>query len=580
MALPGFTFRDNSAYNDMSVPQVSMMHAIENSGDQNGLVVAPCGSGKSAVILAAAMRAGTMVLILCYESQGVVQIAKDLAKHTTLLPNQICTYTGQKKMTPSYPFCYLVTTYGMFATSEASRTKGSKGDRKFVFETMWDLVCCDEAHHMCADTYKPMVESLNAKRKLGFTATPYRSELLVATEQPAAHVANAFGWFGEVLVRIPWTEVQDAGLGAKIGRARVDVELTPEFRKAYGMAIGPEKKYIAALNPGKLSALVAVCAMHGALNHRGIVFVTHLVTATVTKRVLQHCFGAGWEVLSGGSAHGEYDMHTADQNAAIINRFNNGELRGLICTNVAAGAMDIPDCTFAVDLDTDGGRASAVQRYGRIARTARVHANPGETAPALRLRRLEKQKEAWYYDLVTRGTEDGAAAARRQAFFTEEGYAEEVVITTESLLRAAQAGGATLPCVSLVEQMKLLREVLAYSALKGVCAQANAVVANAKKPHAALVRNLKEKKEDAKNKLMREQKTSQIKKAQARAGTANRQANVERLNAINKAPLDEKACGIFRALRLSTGVLEGAGLIELAFAPSEPSDDERGADDD
>ena len=574
---PTFVFKESSPFNVMSEPQERMMLAINSSEGRSGLVVAPCGSGKSAVLIKAAMEAGTMVIIFCYESQGVKQIANDLDKHTTLIKPQICTYTGKDKKKHNSRFCYLITTYGMFAGPEERRNQASREMRDFVFKTEWDLMCCDEAHHVCADTYKPMINAIMAKRKLGFTATPYRSELFSAAEERDEHIRKAFEWFGELLVRIPWREVEKAGLVAKIGRARVDVELTPEFRTAYNMALGSQKKYIAALNPAKLNALVAVCAWHRPLNHRGIVFVTHLLAAQLVKRLLERCFGEGtWEVLSGGSAHGEDATHTADKNEEIVNRFNDGELCGLVCTNVAAGAMDIPDCAYAVDLDTDGGRANTVQRHGRAARTPRVHAKPGESPQELLARRLAKQKEAWYYDLVTLDTEDVQAARRRRAFFKSEGYGKEIRIAPQALLEGAEECGVPMPYASLPEQMVLLKEVLQYNALKDVCAVATAAATKAKLPLSAEVKRLKQRQSDHANPWTKAKIGEEIKRAERAQREAAAKAKEVRRHTIDNAPLNDKAYEIFRALELSIDVLDKADLVDVAFAPS---DDARGAGD-
>lgn len=573
---PTFSFKESSPFRVMSEPQQRMVQAIGNSEGQSGLVVAPCGSGKSAVLIDAAMKAGTLVLIFCYESQGVKQIAKDLRTHTSLLESQICTYTGKDKKKLNSRFCYLVTTYGMFAGPVERRNQGSRDVRDFVFETKWDLICCDEAHHVCAETYKPMIQGLKAKRKLGFTATPYRSELFSVAEERDEHIRKAFEWFGEVLVRITWSEVENAGLVAKIGRARVDVELTPEFRKAYDMALGSQKKYIAALNPAKLNALVAVCAWHRPLNHGGIIFVTHLLAAQLVKRLLERCFGQGWEVLSGGSAWGEDATHSADKNEEIVNRFNRGELRGLVCTNVAAGAMDIPDCAYAVDLDTDGGRANTVQRHGRAARTDRVHAQPGECPEALRARRLEKQKEAWYYDLVTRDTEDVTAARLRSKFFRSEGYGRGIRVAPEELRSGAVDCGVEVPYNSLARQMELLMEVLQYTALKDVCAEANAVVTKARKPHSAEVKRLKQRQQNHPNPLFKARIGKEVGRAEQAQRAATAKAKDVRRHVIDSAPLNQQAREIFRKLNLDMGVLEEIGLVDVAFAPS---DDSGGAGD-
>jgi superfamily II DNA/RNA helicase len=277
-------------------------------------------------------------------------------------------------------------------------------------------------------------------------------------------------------------------------------------------------------------------------------------------------------VLSGGSAHGEDGTHTATENANIVKRFNNGELRGLVCTNVAAGAMDIPDCCFAIDLDTDGGRANTEQRYGRITRTPRVQPEPGEDPEHLRKRRLEKQKEAWYYDFCTRDTEDEATSQRRQEFFAAEGYSEEIDIPAEALLLRAEAEGVELPYRALVPQMELLKEVLQYNALKEVCAEANAAVTKAKKPHSDQVQRLIDSQKNTPSPLMKAKYDEAIKRAKKQQKEATAKAKVERRETIEKAPLNEAARAIFRSLKLRASVLEEAGLMEVAFAPSDGED--------
>jgi superfamily II DNA or RNA helicase len=390
------------------------------------------------------------------------------------------------------------------------------------------MICCDEAHHMCAETYRPLIEKLHATRKLGFTATPYRSDCYTAAQDEEGHIQRAFSWFGEVLVHIPWREVEAAGLIARIGRARIDVNLTPEFRAAYAMSAASQKQYLAALNPAKLNALVALCAMHGPFNHGGIVFVTHLVVATVVQRCLTRCLGEGWAVLSGGSAHGEDETHSAVQNAGLVKQFNDGQLRGLVCTNVAAGAMDIPDCCFAVDLDTDGGRANMAQRLGRVARTQRVHAKPNEHPGAILARRLGKQKEAWYYDLVTRDTEDESTARRRHAFFASEGYGEEIPMSADSLVGRVAGEGVALPYVALGSQMVLLKEVLQYNALKGVCAGANAAASKAKLPFSAEVQRLQLARDKTPSAVMKDKYASAIRRAKVEQRQAAERARRER----------------------------------------------------
>ncbi len=284
---PRFHWLSKSKFRDPTVVQQEMIDAIQFSKG-NGIVVSPCGSGKSFAIVDSLLKAGTRGLILCYESQGAHQMAELIEENTSLCPSQICVHSGKRRDPYDKDFCFFITTYGMFSSTAAKRNKISEEAREFVLSTQWDLVCCDEAHHMCATTYMPLVKLLmeTASRCLAFTATLIRSELCDGHFLSAEHEEAAFGWFGPVLFRRKCRDLEDAGLIAKIRRARIEVDLTPEFATAHRLAKGSQKIYIAALNPAKLNAMVAIVAMHRGMGHTGIVFVTHLLAAQVVKACL------------------------------------------------------------------------------------------------------------------------------------------------------------------------------------------------------------------------------------------------------------------------------------------------------
>ena len=567
--MPKFQFKRGSKFNNNSEVQQEVLAALEAQRSKNGFALLPCGGGKTSVILASGMRAGHKVLIFCYESQGVHQMAQALRENTTLLPTQICVYSGKARDrdVPNSRFCFLVTTYGMFASKEAHRSKHSEKVRKYVYDTKWDLVCCDEAHHMCATTYRPMIESLKATRKLGFTATLFRNEYCSLTQGRLAHERENFGWFGEVLCRESCRGLEEKGLIAKIRRATVTVDLTPEFRKAHDMAFGSQKKYIASLNPAKLNALKSVCEIHKRMGHAGIVFVTHLLAAKVVK----DCLGEGWEVLSGGSAHGEEDAHTSELNAKIVQRFNDGKLVGMVCTAVGYSSMDVPlprFCYVAV-IDADGGVASAAQRLGRVARNERVTRLEGESDIDLHARRRSQQKEATYYDFITRDTEDEMAATRRKVLFEIEGYGDEIVIAPEVVLSNAKEHGVPLAFESLVEQVALLAEVLQYRTLGSVCAAANAVAVMAKAPQSGKVKAHRENAKMAQSSIAKKLHLRKAGQAKQREKVVAQEAKEERRKTIDSAPMSEESLKILRALQLPIPVLDAAGLIDLCYPPSD-----------
>ena len=565
-----FSFMPDSKFLDKSEVQQDMMDRIKET-EEDGIIVAPCGCGKSAVIIESLLEAGTLGLVLCYESQGVYQIADAIRENTTLMDCQLFAYSGKVKEVPSGRFVFLITTYGMFSTTGEHRSQRSRQVRDFMMNTEWDLICLDEFHHACAPTYKPMIQKLRAKRKLGFTATLYRSEFCDSKQLSHRNEEQAFGWFGRVLFRRRCKELEEAGLIAKIRRAVVRVDLTPEFARAHAMAKGAQNIYLKALNPAKLNMLVAICAQHNAVGQAGIVFANHLLVAKVAKRYL----GDRWEVLSGGAPHGEDEQHTPERNNAIVKRFNAGELDGMICTAVGESSMDVNLQTFCFVcvLDADGGIASAAQRLGRVARNARIKAEPGESDEQLAKRRLAQQKEAVYYDLLTKDTADIEAAATRQLLFTAEGYTQEQELSYDAWMAMATSAGVQLPHTGLADDLRLLKEVLMYSTLKEVAAEASAAAAAHSAPARAQVKKRQQVATQSTSKLMRERAAKQADTAKAKLKEQLVGSKIIKREHIRNQPMDAATRAVFRSLHLSASVQREAGVFaDLALASSDDDD--------
>jgi hypothetical protein len=286
-------------------------------------------------------------------------------------------------------------------------------------------------------------------------------------------------------------------------------------------------------------------------------------------------------VLSGGAPHGEDEQHTPERNNGIVKRFNAGELDGLICTAVGESSMDVHLQTFCFVcvLDADGGIASAAQRLGRVARNARIRAEPGESDEQLAKRRLAQQKEAVYYDLLTKDTADIEAAATRQLLFTAEGYTHEQELSYDAWMGMAARAGVRLPHVNgLADDLRLLKEVLMYSTLKEVAAEASAAAAAHSAPARAQVKNRQQAATQSTNKLMRDRAAKQADTAKAKLKEQLVGSKIIKREHIRKQPMDAATRAIFRSLRLSTGVQRAAGIFEdLALASS---DDDQDADDD
>jgi len=574
-----FHFKESSKFLEKSEPQEAMMDAIRSTVG-NGILVAPCGCGKSAVIIEALMAAGTLGLVLCYESQGVFQMAEAIRKNTSIFDFQLYVFSGKSKRVPkrNAPYCYFITTYGMFSKATSSSGEASNEARKFVFETPWDLVCLDEFHHANAKTYEPMIRQLatTSKRMLGFTATLYRSELRAfGPHNSLEHEERAFGWFGPVLFRRRTKDLEDVGLIAKIKRATVRTAFTREFAIAYREAVGVQNIYLAALNPNKLNALVAICAQHTAAGHKGIVFANHLVVA----KIVCECLGEGWRVLSGGVAHGvEEKPRSPEDNAEIVKEFNAGKLKGMVCTTVGESSMDVhyERFCFVCVMDADAGLAAAAQRLGRVARSDRINREGCESDEELTARRLREQKKAWYYDFITEDSSDCAAARTRDQLFEVEGYGSAQEVPPAKVLAAAAKAGVALPYVGrLDKEMRLLKEILGYNKLGEVCAHANVAAAASQHPQRAIVKAHQQALSAATNCVTKELASRKLKHSQQQLTKAIAKSRQTRRLAIDNSDMSAATRRIFQKLRLDADVLGSAGLLaSVAMAPSDDDDDD------
>lgn len=578
----GFALRDGSKFHSPSAVQQEAMDAIRDAGSQSGIVVLPCGTGKTSVFLHAALEAGRKVLFLCYEKQGVIQVAETIREHSTVHEDHVCVYTSDIKKRPNRLMCYMVTTYGMFSSANATRSETTKDIRDWVMNgAKWDLVVLDETHHAAASTYRPFVERLqaNAKRVLGFTGTLCRNDHGPvgdgeAPEARAQHMASLFRFIGPVLYSRTCRELEQEGLIARVRRMEVQTELTDTFDAALRATTnGVSKKYVESLHPQKLNALWMLVSMHVKMGDVGMIFVNHLLHA----KVVQELLGDKWEILSGSNAHGDDGTHSAEDNAKIVARFNGGELRGIVSTPVGESALDAinPDFRYAIVVDAHSGPASASQKLGRLSRTQRVDRRASESDEDHLQRRMDAQKKASYYEIVTLGTEEMTAAANRHAQFEHEGYRHRTL--SYASLRGANPD-ASLPYETETEQARLLLRALTYSDL-GVAAKIGADAASAvRKTHQKTVKEAEKKSKEAKNKLFQDKHRRQHNRLKKQSGSVNAKAKAIRKEMIDTAPVSLAVRAVLVQIRIKPSILKELN-VELGNVEEPEPDSSDGEDE-
>ena len=360
----------------------------------SGVVVLPCGAGKTIVGMGALAAVGKETLILTTNVTALRQWRRELLEKTTLTEDQVGEYSGEVKQIRQVT----LSTYQML-TYRKSKVDDFEHFKLF-FENQWGLIIYDEVHLLPAPVFRFTAE-IQATRRLGLTATLIRED---------GKEKEVFSLIGPRKYDVPWRSLEGGGWIADAECVEVRVELDPELKEDYQVAGRRGKFRIASENPAKLGAIKDLVRRHAG---------DHILILGQYLDQLQ----MGADELGAPMITGKTPQQTRDE---LYEGFRNGEIRTLIVSKVGNFAVDLPDANVAIQISgTFGSRQEEAQRLGRI------------------LRPKQNSGCAVFYSLVTRGSGIAASsreqefAEKRQLFLTEQGYpyrimeAEELVETVE-----------------------------------------------------------------------------------------------------------------------------------------------------
>lgn len=373
--------------------QLDAAAAFEAAGA--GIVVLPCGAGKTIVGLAAIAAQGAECLIVTSNSVSLEQWRTELLEKTTLAPEAVGEYSGQAKQIRPVT----LTTYQML--THRPRRDGGFPHLDLFERREWGLVIYDEVHLLPAPVFRATAR-IQARRRLGLTATLIRED----GAEPLV-----FSLVGPKRYDTAWLELEEAGWIASAECAEVRVGLGEERRMQYAMAEERERFQIAARNPAKTPLVCDALA-----RHRG-------EQALVIGYYLDQLASIA-EELGAPMVTGKTPRHEREE---LYARFRAGELDVLCVSKVANFALDLPSASVAVQVSgTFGSRQEEAQRLGRLLRP-----KPGEN-------------RAFFYTLVSHETCEQDFAHRRQLFLAEQGY-RYTVLSAEELTALPELGpGAEL----------------------------------------------------------------------------------------------------------------------------------------
>ncbi len=342
----------------------------------SGVVVLPCGAGKTLVGAAAMARASATTLILVTSTVAARQWRDELLRRTSLTDEEIGEYTGAKKQVRPVT----IATYQVMTT----RRKGVFPHLELFDARDWGLVVYDEVHLLPAPVFR-MTADLQARRRLGLTATLVRED---------GREGDVFSLIGPKRYDAPWKDIEQQGWIAPADCVEVRVTLTDSERFAYATA-EPEDRYRLAAGAATKTAVVEELVER----HRG-------EPTLVIGQYLDQLEDLG-ERLEAPVITGQT---TVRERQRLFQEFRTGELDLLVVSKVANFSVDLPEASIAIQVSgAFGSRQEEAQRLGRL------------------LRPKGDGRAARFYAVVTRDTVDADFAQHRQRFLAEQGYAYRIV---------------------------------------------------------------------------------------------------------------------------------------------------------
>jgi DNA excision repair protein ERCC-3 len=342
----------------------------------SGVVVLPCGAGKTIVGAAAMAHAKATTLILVTNTVAARQWRDELLKRTTLNEDEIGEYSGSKKeIRPVTIATYQVMT----------KKKNGVYAHLDLFDSYdWGLIIYDEVHLLPAPIFR-FTADIQSRRRLGLTATLVREDGMEG---------EVFSLIGPKRFDVPWKEIEAQGYIAPAECIEVRVNLTETERLAYATA-EPENRYRnCATTRTKRDVVEALVEKH--VDDQVLVIGQYIDQLDELSEVL------GAPLIKGETPIKEREI--------LFNKFRSGEIKCLVVSKVANFSIDLPDATIAIQVSgAFGSRQEEAQRLGRI------------------LRPKSDGRGAKFYSVISRDTIDQDFAQNRQRFLAEQGYSYKII---------------------------------------------------------------------------------------------------------------------------------------------------------
>ncbi|GAA1740059.1 DNA repair helicase XPB [Microbacterium paludicola] len=351
--------------------------AVEKFHDGgSGVVVLPCGAGKTLVGAAAMAETKTTTLILVTNTVSARQWRDELLKRTSLTAEEIGEYSGQtKEVKPVTIATYQILT---------ARRKGEYPHLALLNALDWGLIVYDEVHLLPAPVFK-LTADLQARRRLGLTATLVRED---------GREGDVFSLIGPKRFDAPWKEIEAQGFISPAACYEVRVDLPPSERLEYAASADEDRYRLAATAPAKIDVVRSLIAKHP--DEQILVIGQYLEQLDELS-----------EALDAPKITGSTPV---DERERLFQSFRDGTINLLVVSKVANFSVDLPEASVAIQVSGSfGSRQEEAQRLGRL------------------LRPKQTEHTASFYTLIARDTVDQDFAQNRQRFLAEQGYSYTIL---------------------------------------------------------------------------------------------------------------------------------------------------------
>jgi DNA excision repair protein ERCC-3 len=367
---------------EYQIAAADTFHASGGVLGGSGVIVLPCGAGKTVVGLATMARVRSHTLVLSPNVVAVRQWKRELIERTNLTENEVGEYSGEmKEIKPVTIATYQIITH-----------RKPKSQIYPHFELLsnpnWGLIIYDEVHLLPAPVFRATAE-LQARRRLGLTATLIREDGLET---------DVFSLIGPKKFEVPWKVLEGQGWIAPAECTEIRVELPSTLRMRYAMANDREKFRMASENEFKDGLVSRLMKIHEGEN----VLIIGQYLAQLNKLAKQ---------LNIPLIIGKTPVKVREE---LYAKFRTGEIKQLIVSRVGNFAVDLPDASVLIQISgTFGSRQEEAQRLGRV------------------LRPKSDGRPAHFYSIVTTDTKDQDFSANRQLFLVEQGYRYHIINSDE-----------------------------------------------------------------------------------------------------------------------------------------------------